>query len=511
MQMNILEYLESTVERFPDKIAFSDHDHALTFREFEDRAKRIGTYFAEKGSFREPIIVYMEKSVDFIAACFGVVYSGCFYIPIDDEMPRRRIELILKNTQSNYMICDEHTKEMAEELDFAGSRISYDECIQTETALAVLSRVREEVLDIDPVYVFYTSGSTGVPKGVVGCHRGVIDYIDHLSDVLGYDETCVFANQTPLYWDASMKEIYATLKYGATTYLVPKELFMFPIQLVEFLNENKINTINWVVSALTMISAFGTFETIKPQHLRLVTFCGEVFPIKQFNIWKEALPGVEFYNLYGPTETTGVSTYYHADHLFAEGEAIPIGRAFANMQILLMDDKGQEVPDGDTGEICIRGSGVSLGYFRDTGKTKDVFIQNPQNPYYFDRIYRTGDMAYRNSQGDLVFASRLDHQIKHMGHRIELGEIEADVNTVDGIQNCCCVYIEGKEKIVLFYVGDMEKGELTKELKKRLPRYMLPNAIIPLDAMPLTLNGKMDRRKMKEMYAEQTARNRKKR
>lgn len=503
MQTNILEYLERTAERFPEKTAFADEKIALSFQEVQSRAKRIGTYFAKKNMFRNPVIVYMKKSPDFLTAFFGVVYSGCFYIPMDDEMPRRRIELMLENSEAEYMICDDETRERAEAFDFSGTIVSYECCIQTEADEELLTRVREKTLDVDPVCVFYTSGSTGVPKGVACCHRGIIDYTEQLSEVIGFDETNVFANQTPLYWDASMKEIYATLKCGATTYLVPKELFMFPIQLIEYLNRNKINTICWVVSALTMISAFGAFDTIKPEYLKVVTFGGEVFSVKQFNIWKHALPEVKFYNLYGPTEATGVSTYYYADRLFEEGEAIPIGKPFANTQILLLDEEGQEVPAGTVGEICIRGSGVTLGYYHAQEKTEEVFVQNPQNPYYFDRIYRTGDMAYRDPQDDLVFVSRHDHQIKHMGHRIELGEIEADVNAVSGVQVCCCIYVKEKEKIVLFYVGEIEKKELTRELKERLPRYMLPNAIMQVEKLPLTPNGKMDRMKMEKMYLQQ--------
>lgn len=506
MQTNILQYLEETVRRVPEKIAFGDDETVLSFQAFEERAKRVGTYLAQRGMYREPVIVYMKKSPDFLAAFFGVVYSGCFYIPIDDDMPARRMELILQNTKAKYMICDLHTRKMAEGLRFQGTLVSYDDCQSQEIDAKLLLQIRKKALDVDPVCVFYTSGSTGIPKGVVVSHRGIMDYIEQLSEVLGFDETCIFANQTPLYWDASMKEIYATLKYGATTWLVPKELFMFPIQLVEYMNRHRVNTICWVVSALTMISAFGTFDTAKPQYLRTVSFCGEVFPVKQFNIWKRALPEVNFYNLYGPTETTGVSTYYHANRCFDENEVIPIGKPFANTEILLLDAEGCEVPKGEKGEICIRGSGVTLGYYDMREKTEEVFRQNPQNPNYFDRIYHTGDMAYQNPDGDLVFAARQDHQIKHMGHRIELGEIEVDVNMAEGVQNCCCIYVKRKNRIVLFYVGDIEKGALTRELRERLPGYMLPNAIIKVKQIPLTPNGKMDRIKMQEMYLKQATR-----
>lgn len=500
MQRNVLEYLENTVEKFPEKIAFADGMTALSFRELEERAMRLGTNLAARSLFRKPVIVYMKKSPAILAAFFGVVYSGAFYVPVDEEMPKRRIELILESTKTGYMICDETTEKEARTLDFKGEILLYSDCLTTDIDESVLGKIRERVLDVDPVYVFYTSGSTGVPKGVVGCHRGIIDYTEQLSEVLGFDESCIFANQTPMYWDASMKEIYGTLKHGATTYLVPKELFMFPVKLVEYLNEYRINTICWVVSALVMISAFGTFDLVKPEYLRLVAFCGEVFPVKQFNKWKSQLPDVDFYNLYGPTEATGVSTYYHADRFFDEKETIPIGKPFANTQILLLNEKGERVETGKVGEICVRGSGVSLGYFGDREKTNQVFVQNPEHDSYRDIIYRTGDLARMDDEGNLVFVSRLDSQIKHMGHRIELGEIEADVNAVEGVEQCCCIYSKEKNKIVLYYTGVRDKAGLTRELKGRLPRYMLPNAICQLEAMPHTINGKIDRMKLQKIY-----------
>lgn len=506
MQTNVLEYLENTVSRLPDKVAFADEEIQLTFRQFSDRSKCVGSALANAGAEKEPVIVYMKKSPCTITAFFGVIYSGCFYVPIDEEMPRRRMELIIESTKPRFMIYDESTRERAAELGFQGELLSYEELIRTEINDLVLESIRQKALDVDPIYVLFTSGSTGLPKGVVGHHRGVMDYIESLSEVLQLGEDTVFGNQTPLYLDACMKEIYPTLKFGATTWLVPKECFMFPVKLVEFLNEHQINTICWVVSALTMISAFGTFETVVPQYLKTIAFGSEVFPVKQFNLWKQTLPEAAFYNLYGPTEATGMSCYYHADRLFEEKEVIPIGRPFRNTQILLLNQEGSLVPEGETGEICIRGTCLTHGYYNNPEKTAEVFTQNPLNPYFPDRIYHTGDLGYWDKQGQLVFVSRKDYQIKHMGHRIELGEIEADVNLIDGVKACCCIFIEENKKMVLFYVGDVDKRGLTKALKERLPRYMIPNAIMQLDALPLTPNGKMDRLGMQKQYLEQKRR-----
>ncbi len=503
MQTNVLEYLEHTVTRLPDKMAFGDDEVQLNFGEVYQRSRQVGTRLWEIGAAKEPVVIYMKKSPCTLTAFFGVIYAGCFYVPIDEEMPRRRMELILENTNAKYLIYDDSTKDKLEALGFEGTAISYEECLNHKVNEDALQSIREKTQDTDAIYVLFTSGSTGVPKGVVGHHRGVIDYIESLSDVLGFGEDTVFGNQTPLYLDACMKEVYPTMKYGASTWLIPKECFMIPLKLVHYLNEHKINTICWVVSALTMISAFGTFDEAKPEYLHTIAFGSEVFPIKQFNLWKETVPQAEFYNLYGPTEATGMSCYYHANRFFEEKEAIPVGKPFRNTQIFLLGDDGNEVAKGESGEICIKGTCLTHGYYNNPEKTAEVFTQNPLNPYYPEIIYRTGDLGRWDDDGNLVFVSRKDYQIKHMGHRIELGEIEADVDAMEGIKTCCCIYIKENSKIVLFYVGDMDKRELTVELKERLPRYMIPNAIVPLEALPLTPNGKMDRLKMEQIYMEQ--------
>ncbi len=507
MQSNILEYLEKTVQHFPDKLAFANEQTGMTFREVEQAARSIGTCLAEKGYGKEPIVIYMNKHPHMIAAFLGVVYGGCFYVPIDEEMPRFRIELIFQNVQPRAVICDGETEKLlAEFSDFHGETLRYEEIAQYPSDAEVLEGIRDRAIDTDPVYIVFTSGSTGIPKGVVSCHRSVIDYVDQLTGVLRVTEDSVFANQTPLYFDACLKELFGSLKCGATTYLTPKQLFLFPVKLVEFLNEYRVNTVCWVVSALTMISSTRTFDTIVPKYLHTVAFGSEVFPMKQFKLWREALPEARFINLYGPTEATGMSCYYEVSRDFADDEPIPVGRPFRNTAILLLDEKNQVPPQGEAGEICIRGTALTLGYYNNAEKTEEVFVQNPQNPHYRDLIYRTGDIGRYNDRGELVFLSRKDDQIKHMGHRIELGEIEAQVYRVEGIRSACCLYDKEKEKIVLFYVGDVKVPDLVMRLKERLPRYMIPNRTYALDAMPLTANGKLDRSGLKQRYEDRRRR-----
>ena len=500
MQRNILEYLEETVIKFPDKAAYVSEEIELNFQQVYNHTRSIGTFLARKGLEKEPVVVFMGKDPRTIESYMGTVYSGCYYVPIDEEMPKHRVELIFESLLPKAIICDEKTKDLVREFSFQGEIFEYETMIQEKEDVELLQKIRRKQIDTDPIYIVFTSGSTGTPKGVIACHRSVIDYIDQLSKILEVDEHTVFGNQTPLYVDASLKEVYSTIKKGATTYLIPKNLFMFPVKLVEYMNRYKINTVCWVVSALTMISAFKTFDTVVPKFLHTIAFGSEVFPIRQFNLWRKVLPESKFINLYGPTEATGMCCYYKVDREFLEDEVIPIGIPFENTDILLLTEENKEALTGETGELCVRGTSLTHGYYRNPQKTNECYVQNPLNSLYPELIYRTGDLAKKNERGELLFISRKDFQIKHMGHRIELGEIEAVASRMNGIKAACCIFDDDKKKIVLYYVGDMTKKEVIDFFKTMLPRYMIPNVLEAIDQMPLTTNGKVNRNLLKENY-----------
>ena len=500
MLTNVLEYLEQTVTRLPDKTAFANEEMGLSFSQVYTQARAIGSFLHKEGFYKKPVVVFMKKHPKTIVAFLGTIYSGCYYVPLDEEMPRHRIELIFQTLQPGAIICDDTTAPLVKEFDYNGKTYLYDEISATEVDVAALASIRDRQIDTDPIYIVFTSGSTGIPKGVMACHRSVLDYIEHLSEVLKFNEDTVFGNQTPLYFDACLKEIYPTMKYGATTYIVPKQLFMFPIKLVEFLNQFKINTVCWVVSALTMISAFKTFEKVQPEYLHTIAFASEVFPIKQFNLWRAALPKARFINLYGPTEVTGICCYYEVDREFSLDESMPIGRPFKNTEIILLDENNKEPAPGEQGEICVRGTSLTLGYYRNPEKTSEAFVQNPLNDLYPELIYRTGDLGKYNERGELVFLSRKDFQIKHMGHRIELGEIEVIVNMHADVDIACCIFDNEKKKIVLYYVGNVDVKDMAGYIKEKLPRYMVPNVIKQLPQMPLTPNGKINRNLLKQQY-----------
>ena len=503
-RINILEYLEESAEEVPEKIAFSTGTESRTFQEVLTLSRAAGTYLLQKGYRGEPVVVLMEKHPDTVTTFLGVITAGCYYVCLDGSMPISRMELILDSLSPRVLVTDRKNEKNAEALRLSElekgrslSVVSSDTLFSVTEELNLLKEVRECQLDTDPIYVVFTSGSTGVPKGVIACHRSVIDYTENLCLALGFSRDTVFGNQSPLFFDAPLKELMPTLKYGATTYFIPKVNFMFPVRLIDYLNTYRINTICWVVSALVQISRLGALDAKKPEYLTTVAFGSEVFPRKQYDLWREALPAARFFNLYGPTEATGMSCYWEARPLDSD-EPIPIGRPFRNTGILLLTDDGREAKNGEEGEICIRGTCLTMGYYGEREKTDAVFAENPLCKPYRELIYHTGDVGVRNERGELVFRSRKDYQIKLMGRRIELGEIEAVASDCEGVGRVCCTFDDGKQRITLFYLGIADEGAVSSYLKTRLPTYMIPHHIVLLDAMPHTPNGKLDRRALKE-------------
>ena len=507
LPINVLDYLECSAQHFPDKPSFCDEERAVTFQELLQEAKAVGTCLAVRfrPTVRRPVAVLVDRTAASIIAFMGTLYSGGFYVPIDVEMPVPRAKAMLDELKPLAILHAEKDTDYALNLGWPEICVSIADAAQTAIDEGLLQDIRQGLIDQDPVYVIFTSGSTGVPKGIVVTHRGVIDLTEWLTDTFGFTGADVLGNQTPFYFDASVKDVYLTMKCGLTTHILPKKLFMFPIRLIEGLNDKKITAILWATSAINLVANSGIFGKIIPESVNKVFFAGEAMYGKALNIWKRSLPEAMYVNLYGPTEITVDCSYYIVDRAFADDEQVPIGRACRNMQLLLLNENLQPVRDGEVGEICVRGSGVALGYYNDTKKTDEAFVQNPENPYYRDTIYRTGDLARLNQQGELVFASRKDNQIKRMGYRIELGEIETAANALEGLAAAICFYDSDKDKIIMVYQSAVsDKKTVLKGLADRLPRYMFPNTLYRVEEIPYNRNGKIDRVKLKEQYVNGT-------
>ena len=504
MIRNVIEYLERSAETYGDKTAFADENKALTFSALKDEAKRIGSETAKHITIGKPVAVYMNKTADAVAAFMGVVYAGGCYAPVDVAMPEKRVELILSTLQTNVIIADAEGAKKLEGIDFSGTVLLIDDLLNADINEEKLTQIREKMTDVDPVYIIFTSGSTGVPKGVVLSHRAVIDLAEWIGDTLHFDENTIFGNQTPFYFDASVKDVYSTLRNGSTMYIIPQKLFSFPAQLFAWMNERSVNTILWATSAICLVANEKAFEKETPKYLKTIVFAGESMPVKQLNFWRSRIPEAMYVNLYGPTEAAVDSTYYIVDREFADNEVLPIGRPCRNMDVLILNgDKpveGQEV-----GEICIRGTALAHGYYNNPEKTAAAFVQNPLQKAYPELIYRTGDMGWYNERGEIMFAAREDDQIKHRGYRIELGEIETALSSLDGIERVCCLFDKAKDKIICVYKGELTKKEIILAISKMIPKYMWPNEFHQLEEMPFNLNGKIDRTKLKEEYIHEAA------
>ncbi len=498
-QTNILEYLEMSAKKHPDKTAFFDGKDAVCFADLERKAKSIGSFLLDEGKRREPILILMEKHPDTVCAIFGTLYAGCFYICADSTIPKERALRLCESSGAGLVICDEVNRGRAEALGCVDGVFCCEDIKDHKIDEERLGDVRQSSLDTDPVYICFTSGSSGEAKGVVGTHRAVIDYTEALCSSLGFSEDTVFGSLAPLSYDAPLKEIMPTLKMGASTCFIPKALISFPVRLLDFLEGQGVNTVCFAASALVLISSLGALEVRAPAFLKKICFGSEPFPLSEYKKWRAACPRATFINLYGPTEATGMSTYWIADRELFEGEAIPIGKPFKNTEILLLDEDRKPCKTGDIGEIYIRGSCVTAGYFGRAEESGRAFVQNPLHSKFRDTVYKTGDLAKYNKYGELVCLGRCDTQIKHLGHRIELSEIEAAAGGIEGISSACALYDGERKKLMLFYVGQKERGEISRSLKLKLPMHMLPAVYKRLDSMPQMPNGKLDRQAISKL------------
>lgn len=501
MKKNVIEYLIESAQNYPDKIALVDETRKITFAELDCEAKKIASAIIKIcGNVKnQPIAVYMEKSINCIIAFLGIVYSGNFYSPLDFRMPLSRIKKIIEVLQPTAIIYNDKKPDNYGKVD---KLISMQDVMKLDIVDYNITYF-QKVLDSDPVYVLFTSGSTGQPKGVVVSHKGVIDYTEWLYDRFHFDENVIFGNQAPFYFDNSILDIYSMLRNGATMNIIPESLFSFPHKLLIYIKENEINTLFWVPSALIGVANSGALSKVRLEHIKTIMFCGEVMPNKQLNIWRKEYPDVLYANLYGPTEITDVCTYYIVNREFSDEESLPIGMACENTEIIVLNNEDEVAEVNEVGELCVRGTCLSMGYYGDFEKTSQVFVQNPLNNKYHDLIYRTGDLVKYNQYGELIYLGRKDYQIKHQGYRIELGEIETICSSMDGMERVCAIYDDVNKKIVLFCSlnGGFDKAtekSIYSWLKQHLPSYMLPAKINLEEQLPINANGKIDRVKLKE-------------
>ena len=498
MKINLIEYFNDTVNTFPDKIALVDENAKLTFSQLNERAKIIAESITSKVDVINcPIAIFLPKSTDAVASFLAILYSGNIYAPLDVKNPIERIRSILKVLNPCLIITNDRYEHELVKAGVEQTILNIDRIDSNQ--VQEISNFKK-CIDTDPAYILHTSGSTGIPKGVVISHRAVIDYIHWVIDTFDVTDKEKIANQAPFIFDNSTLDIYLMVFSGASLYLTPERFFMFPQKLLEYLIDSQINFIFWVPSVLVHVANLNLLgETELPQ-LKKVLFAGEVMPTKHFNHWKHNLnDDVLFANLYGPTEITVDCTYYILDRDFEDDEPIPIGKPCRNTDILILNSEDQLCEVGEYGELCVRGSSLANGYWNNPRKTSSAFVQNPLNSSYPELIYRTGDIVYLNNEGNINYVGRKDFQIKHLGYRIELGEIEHAIVSIYDNLNACVVYDHNEKEIVLFYESKnkIEASDFKIKLSKKLSKYMIPTRFIKMGRLPKSASGKIDRNNLK--------------
>ena len=469
---NIIELLYQNYLRNPERDALIDSNKKVTYKDLYLEVVEKASFLYESQIINEPIIVKVNRTADSLITFFAILLSNNYFVPVDENIPLEKLEKIIKVSKAKHYISFLDDSLSISKLSFKKPGRVYD-----------FDTFEKDFNETNHSYLIFTSGSTGEPKGVIKNHKSIISFVDNFVETFSFLANERMANQTPFYFDASMKDIFLMLKLGATLFIPEKTTFSLPFETVKYLNENKITYICWVPSILTMIAKTKTLSYLKPTDLKYVFFVGEVFQPKYLNMWIEALPNVRYFNVFGSSEVMGVALHYEIKGLF-EKEIIPLGKPIKNNNVYL-----------DNGEIIISSDQVAEGYVN-SDNSKTFRINNNQ------KELATGDYASYDEEDNIVFLSRKDYQIKHLGYRIELQEIEASLINLEYVDSCCAVYDDKNDKIVLYVVLNQiienPQRVILNDAKEKLQFYMIPNKVIVLDEMPLNQNGKIDRNILKQ-------------
>ena len=500
MRTSVLEYLEGSTATHPDSCAVIDEHGSLTYTQLQEACRRVGSALAETDAFGRGVIVAMEKGADALTAQLGALYAGGHYVPVDPDIPADRLHHIAEAVGHTTIVVDDSTEQRIREMDLDLELHRFSDLARHAVDEETLSAIRRRSIGTMPAYVLFTSGSTGVPKGVVISHHAIISFIDSFVGTLGIRDTDRLGNQAPFDFDVSTKDIYSTLATAATLVIIPRRLFMQPAELAAYLEQKQVTVLIWAVAALCLVSTYHALDVADFSRIRTVMFSGETMPKRHLKTWRTHLPQATFVNLYGPTEITCNCLYHVLDPECPYEGGVPLGESFSHCDVIVVDEEGHEVTEPDVeGILLVRGPSLALGYLGQPELTAKAFGQNPLNDRYPDRVYNTGDVASYDDQGMLLFRGRRDNQIKYQGHRIELEDIEHAIERFADVDRCRCVFDARRKLLHAFYEGMAEGQELSAMVRETLPPFMQPATLRHIDEMPLTKNGKVDRAQLANM------------
>lgn len=491
---HMMNVLEASALLSPIQIAFSDEEEEMCFAALLETAKRVGSGLLDKMGHKQGVAVLMDdRKCHSIAALMGVACGGGFYAPLNTRMPMERLRMILSLMQPAVILYDQKGEKAALELSDEYVCVNYKQAASGEADVEGLASRRKMCGEEDPLFVLYTSGSTGVPKGVIRSHRSLCLHNKAVIDRYGFTKQTVFGNQCPLYYANCVMDIYPSIALGATNHLLPAQALSFPKTMIDLLNKYKINELTMTPSSYTQLAQAQVLQPGCLPHLHCLIQTGEPASWETMETWQQAAPLARFWNLYGSTEVYSVAAW-NVEVANKSSKIPPVGAPFSGVELLFLDDEGQPIEE-TKGEIAVYSPWLADGYYKENKKTAAAFL-----PINGKRYFRTGDNGFLNELGQLVLVGRMDGQIKHKGYRMELGEVEYAMGAIIGFAGGCCLYDKERERIGCFWIGDLTQKEMQRQLKLKLPRYALPDVYIHLEQLPFTTNGKIDRQLLQRNF-----------
>ena len=519
MAYHLAQLLQRSAARRPESMAAWARGRSLTYRELEERSNQLAHLLRDRGIRKgDRVGLYFPKSLESLVTMFGILKAGAAYVPLDPDQPAARATYIINNCRMRGLVTDARRLRQFDREAIRGVELTIvtgakpEEDVSGTVSWEALSGYESgrapdwQPVTTDLAYILYTSGSTGEPKGVMLSHQNALTFIEWCAEIFSVRPEDRLSSHAPLHFDLSVFDVYNAMEAGASVHMVPEDILIFPASVARFMEERAISVWYSVPGALTQLALHGKLSAERFPRLRVILFAGEVFPVKHLQRLVEVLPGVELYNLYGPTETN-VCTYYPVDRArLAEMEALPIGRACENTEVFAVDEQGERVSRaGGKGELFVRGPSVTLGYWGDPEKTRRTVVPNPFQADFAENVYRTGDLVVLREDGDYDFLGRRDNQIKVRGYRVELGEVEAALLKHSAVAEALVFAakdpVDGSRigAVVALHKGTLNngttlsEGDLQQHCALHLPRYMVPASVEFREKLPRTSTGKIDR------------------